>query len=134
MMIRKLLMVASAAGLVAIGLACEQAKSTVSNTATKVADKAKETAAAGKEGLARMTDEMMAKSKETFLKPIEEMLPKVDEKIKALTGDGKTKAADSLAAVKKLIDEFKAAPTDKFEGLMKGITDKVAELKKMVGL
>jgi ABC-type transporter MlaC component len=129
MMIRKLLMVASAAGLVAIGLACEQAKSTVSNTATKVADKAKETAAAGKEGLARM-----AKSKETFLKPIEEMLPKVDEKIKALTGDGKTKAADSLAAVKKLIDEFKAAPTDKFEGLMKGITEKVAELKKMVGL
>lgn len=133
-MIRKLLMVAGAAGFVTMGLGCEQAKSTVSNTATKVVDKTKEMAAQGKENLARMTDEAMAKSKETFLKPIEELLPKIDEKIKGLTGDGKTKATDSLAAVKKLIEEFKAAPTDKFQSLMQGITDKVAELKKTVGL
>jgi hypothetical protein len=65
---------------------------------------------------------------------MEDLYPKIEEKIKGLTGDANSKAAAAFAAVKKLIEEFKASPADKYKDLMGGITSKFDELKKMVGL
>jgi hypothetical protein len=147
-MIRQLLVGTAAAALLTLGVGCEQAKSTTSSTVKKAgegvdkakdavkdgADKAKDAAkdAAGKAG--DMAKDAMDKAKATFLEPIEKMFPDVDKKIATLTGDGKTKATDLLASLKKLIEDFKAAPADKFKDMMSGITEKVAELKKAVGM
>jgi dsDNA-specific endonuclease/ATPase MutS2 len=147
-MIRQLLAGTAAAALLTLGVGCEQAASTTTKATDKAkdvakdatdkakdaADKAKDAVKDGAAKATEMTKEAMEKAKATFLEPIEKMFPDVDKKIQALTGDGKTKATELLAALKKLIEDFKAAPGDKFQGLMQGITDKVAELKKAAGM
>jgi hypothetical protein len=154
-MIRKLffgLALAAGAGLT---VGCEQAKDagkdakkaatdagkTVGDKAKEGMDKAKDVVKDGadkaKEGLDKAGDAIkaeMEKAKTGFLKPMEDLYPKIEEKIKGLTGDTGTKASAAFAAVKKLIEDFKAAPADKYKELMGGLTSKFDELKKMVGL
>ena len=77
---------------------------------------------------------MMDKAKTELVKPMEDLYPKIEEKIKGLTGETSTKATAAFAAVKKLVEEFKASPADKYKELMGGLTSKFDELKKMVGL
>lgn len=67
-------------------------------------------------------------------KTVEDTLPKIEEKIKGLTGEKAKEANDSLASLKKMFDEFKAAPKEKLAELTVALTAKLAALKTMVGL
>jgi gas vesicle protein len=129
-MIRKMLMGAGLATVMAFAVGCEKAKETASTTTQKVSgamDKAKETAR-------EASDDATSMAKSMFLAPIEKMFPDVETKIKGLTGESQTKAGDILSSLKKMIEEFKTSPKDKFESLKDGIMTKVAELKKAVGM
>ena len=79
-------------------------------------------------------EEVMAKGKAEFVKPIEAMVPKIEEKIKGLSGDAKATATTKLDELAALIKEFKAAAPDKWEGMKEKLTEKLAEVKKLVGL
>jgi hypothetical protein len=79
-------------------------------------------------------EELMAKGKAEFLKPIEAMVPKIEEKIKGLSGDAKATATTKLDELTALVKDFKAAAPDKWEGMKEKLTEKLAEIKKLVGL
>jgi gas vesicle protein len=98
--------------------------------AEKAGEKIKEGAEKAKEGLA----DAGKKLQEEVLKPIMDKMPAVEEKIKGLTGEAGTKAKAAYEEVKKLVEEFKAAPGDKLADLGKKLKDKFAELAKMVGV
>ena len=98
-------------------------------------NKAKESNAdATKVAMEKAKTEMDA-AKATFLKPMEDQYPKIETNIKGLTDTTKMGAAKTaFDAFKKQVEEFKAAPVDKYKDLMPGLTTKFDELKKMVGL
>lgn len=145
-MIRKLMFGFTLAAVAGLAIGCTEAKKDeapkkVDEYANKMKDEAskrieqgKDLANKGAEGAAKAAEMAAAKAKEEVIKPIEALYPKIEEKIKALTGDGATKASAAFAAVKKLVEEFKAAPADKIKELTTGLTTKVDELKKLVGL
>src|SRR5262245_32039840 len=45
-------------------------------------------------------------ARDAVVKPIQELLPKIEDKIKGMSGDAKTKAAEKLEEVKKLLEEI----------------------------
>ena len=136
-MIRKMLMGVGLAIALAFAVGCEKAKETASTATQKTSgamEKGKEMAKEGMEKAREMTEDAAKYAKTNFLAPIEKMFPDVEAKIKGLTGESQTKATELFTSLKKLIEDFKASPKEKFESLMEGITAKVAELKKAVGL
>ncbi len=62
--------------------------------------------------------------------------PAIQTRINGLSGDAKTKAADAFDALKKLIEDAKAAVGDptKLKATMETVAAKLADLKKQVGL
>jgi hypothetical protein len=79
-------------------------------------------------------EELMAKGKADFLKPVEAMIPKIEEKIKGLSGDAKSTATTKFDELTALIKDFKSAAPDKWEGMKEKLTEKLADIKKLVGL
>jgi hypothetical protein len=73
-------------------------------------------------------------TKEHISKAIEDDLPKVEEKIKAMSGDAGKKAKEAFEAFKKQFDEFKAAPADKIREQGEKLKEAFAKLKTQVGL
>jgi vacuolar-type H+-ATPase subunit E/Vma4 len=121
-------------------------------TAEKAADQAKEAAKEAKEAAKEashsaveagksavekgkdMTKEAADKLKEGVVKPVSDFLPKAEEKLKGLSGDAATKGKEKLEAVKKLIEEFKAAPSEKLGEMKDKVIAAVKELAKTAGL
>lgn len=145
-MIRKMLFGFTVAAVAGLAIGCSETKKDeapkkageyadkMKDEAAKRLEQGKDIAAKGAEGAAKAAEMAAAKAKEEVIKPIEALYPKIEEKIKALTGDSATKATAAFAAVKKLVEEFKAAPAEKIKELTTALTTKVDELKKMVGL
>ena len=124
------------AGFVALGLlaaGCDSAK----NAATRVEERAKKEAGQA-EDLARRAKEDVKeaadKARLAVIKPVEEELPKIEEKIKALSGESATQAKEKFEEFKKHLDQFKSAAPDKWESLKDGLIKEFDELKKLVGL
>src|SRR6516165_6422649 len=123
-------------GFVALGLlaaGCDSAK----NAATRVEERAKKEASQA-EDLARRAKEDVKeaadKARLAVIKPVEEELPKIEEKIKALSGESATQAKEKFEEFKKHLDQFKSAAPDKWESLKDGLIKEFDELKKLVGL
>ncbi|MGL4423815.1 MAG: hypothetical protein ACRCZF_24385 [Gemmataceae bacterium] len=95
-----------------------------------VTDKAKEVGEKAKE----MGKEALEITREKVMKPVTEAMPKIEEKIKGLSGDAMTKAKTQYDALKKMVEEFKAAPGEKLGEIGEKITTALAELKKSLGL
>src|SRR5262245_59403137 len=74
------------------------------------------------------------KAKEAVVKPMQDLLPKIEDKIKGMSGDVKTKASEKLEEVKKLLEEAKTAAPDKWETLKSKLATAFDELKKLVGV
>src|SRR5215475_10560139 len=100
--------------LVSLALGCD-------STATK---KVEEKSKAGVEAVKSATKEGVKEvkeaaagavdmAKEAVVKPMQDLLPKVEDKIKSMSGDAKTKASEKLEEVKKLLEEAKTAAPDK---------------------
>ena len=107
--------------------AAQKGMAAAGDKAKEMGDKAKEMADKGKE----MAADAAAKLKETVLKPVTEAMPKIEEKIKGMTGDAAVKAKDAYEALKKLVSDFTANPSDE---LGKKLTAAFDAVKKMVGL
>jgi hypothetical protein len=145
-MIRKMMFGFTVAAMAGLTIGCTEAKKDdapkktgeyvdrMKDEANKRGEQIKEGVAKGAEGAAKAAEMAAEKAKEEVIKPIEALYPKIEEKIKALTGDAGTKATAAFEALKKLVTEFKAAPADKIKELTTGLTTKVDELKKLVGL
>jgi hypothetical protein len=123
-------------GFVALGLlaaGCDSAK----NAATRVEERAKKEASQA-EGLAKRAKEDVKeaadKARLAVIKPVEEELPKIEEKIKALSGESATKAKEKFEGFKRRLEQFKSAPPDQWEALKDGLMKEFDELKKLVGL
>lgn len=110
--------------------AAKDAKDAASEAGKSAAEAGKSAVDKGKE----MAKEAADKLREGVVKPAADFLPKVEEKLKAMTGDTATKAKEKLEAVKKLIEEFKAAPSEKLGELKDKVIAAVKELAGMVGL
>lgn len=130
---RKLLL---ASGLAAVGVfavGCD--------TATSGAKKAEDTAKGAAKGAQVAADKAKDAAavagdaaKETVVKPVEGMYEKVEEKLKAMSGDTLTKAKEQFEAVKRLVTEFKASPAEGMAAIKDKLMTAVTELKKLVGL
>jgi hypothetical protein len=114
--------------------AAQDAAKSSAEAAAKAAEAAKESAKAAADKAGETAKAAMDKAKTDLIKPMEEYYPKIEEKIKGLTGDANTKAAAAFTALKRHVEEFKAAPADKYKELMGALTSKFEQLKKMVGL
>lgn len=110
--------------------AVKDAKDAASAAGKSAVDAGKSAVDKGKE----MAKEAADKLREGVIKPAADFLPKVEEKLKAMTGDTATKAKEKLEAVKKLIEEFKAAPSEKLGELKDKVLAAIKELAGMVGL
>src|SRR5262245_12655044 len=95
-------------------------------------DKLKEGAAGAGDRASELAKEAAAKAKEGVVKPVTDMYPKIEEKIKAMSGDAAKTAGTKFEELKKLVEEFKTS--DKWESLKDGLMAKFDELKKLVGL
>ena len=122
-------------------LCCALAMGCDSTTAKKVEEKSKEgvqaVKSATKEGVKEVKEAAaggLDMAKEAVVKPIQELLPKIEDKIKSMSGDAKTKAAEKLDEVKKLLEEAKAAAPAKWEALKSKLATAFDELKKLVGM
>jgi hypothetical protein len=109
-----------------------------STAAKKVEEKSKEgvqaVKSATKEGVKEAAAGGLDMAKESVVKPIQELLPKIEDKIKSMSGDAKTNAAEKLEEVKKLLEEVKAAAPAKWEALKSKLATAFDELKKLVGM
>jgi vacuolar-type H+-ATPase subunit E/Vma4 len=103
--------------------ALDEAKAAAGDAAQGAADKGKE-----------MAKEAADKLRDAVVKPAADFLPKAEEKIKALTGDALAKAKAKYDDLKKLVDEFKAAPAEKVGELKDKVIAAVKELAGLVGL
>ncbi len=74
------------------------------------------------------------KLKDETVKPIEEAMPKIQDKIKSMAGDAQVSAQSAFDGLKKLVEEFKASPSDKMKDLVKPLMEKFEALKKSVGM
>ncbi len=90
-------------------------------------DEVKEADKVAKEKAAKET-------KAAFVKPFTDELPKIEEKIKTLTGITATSAKEKFDAVKKLLDEYNAAPADKLKDLGEKLKTAFEDLKKTAGV
>jgi hypothetical protein len=122
-------------------VSCVLAVGCDSTAAKKVEEKSKEGAqavkSATKEGVKEVKEaasDAVAKAKDAVVKPMQDLLPKIEDKIKGLSGDAKTKASEKLEEVKKLLEEAKTAAPDKWEALKSKLAAAFDELKKMVGI
>ena len=122
-------------GVLAAG--CDTAK----NAATRVEEEAKQEASQAKDLAKRAKEEAKEDVKEAadkarlaVIKPVEEELPKIEEKIKALSGESATKAKEKFEGFKRRLEQFKSAPPDQWEALKDGLMKEFDELKKLVGL
>ena len=109
---------------------CDEVKKSTSQQAQNVSkhageslDKAKETA-----------EKAMKEGKEAVVKPIMDSLPKIEEKIKAMTGDKLKEATAKFDDFKKSLDDFKSADASKWAGMKEELIKKFEDLKKYVGL
>jgi len=116
---------------------CDEVKKSTSAGAQNVSkhageslDKAKETADKAKE----TAEKAMKEGKEAVLKPIMDSLPKIEEKIKAMTGDKLKDATAKFDDFKKALDDFKSADASKWAGMKEELMKKFEDLKKYVGL
>ena len=107
----------------------------------KKAEEAKKKAEDAKKGMDKKAEEAKKEvekkaeeGKLAFLKPITDAFPEIEKKIQALSGEKKTEATTAFEGLKRLIEEFKKASPEKWEGLKQGVTAKFNELKKMLGL
>lgn len=138
--------------LAAVGTLCLAVGCDASPGVKKVEEKAKSGASAvkeaTKEGVSRVKEAtkegveevkkaaevVEEKARVAVIQPIQDYLPKLQEKISGLSGDAKTKAAEKLEQLKKLLEEAKTAAPEKWESLKASLAETFAELKKMVGL
>jgi hypothetical protein len=88
---------------------------------------------AGKEVKEAATDAAQM-ARDNAVKGIQDLLPKIQEKIRSLSGDAKTKATEKLEEVKKLLEDAKTAAPGKWESTKTQLTKAIDELKKMVGM
>jgi phage-related protein len=110
--------------------ALDEAKAAAGDAAKSAGDAAQGAADKGKE----MAKEAADKLRDAVVKPAADFLPKAEEKIKALTGDALAKAKAKYDDLKKLVDEFKAAPAEKVGELKDKVIAAVKELAGLVGL
>jgi len=82
----------------------------------------------------KVAKEKATKEKAAVVTPITEALPKIEEKIKTLTGIAATNAKEKFDAVRKLVDEYNAAPAEKTKDLGEKLKTAFEELKKLVGV
>jgi hypothetical protein len=122
-------------------LCCSLATGCDSTAAKKVEEKSKEgvqaVKSATKEGVKEVKEAAAGavdKAKEAVVKPMQELLPKIEDKIKSMSGDAKTKATEKLEEVKKLLEEAKTAAPDKWETLKSKLATALDDLKKLVGM
>ncbi len=114
---------ACAAAFFVVG--CDKATSTANSSALN---------ASNVEQMAKRGADAAAATASDIKKSVEESIPKIEDKIKALTGEKAKQAGDAFTALKKMFDEFKAAPADKTKELLAPLIAKFTEVKTMVGL
>jgi hypothetical protein len=110
--------------------AAKDVKEGAKEAAKEVKEGAKEVAQEAKEGAKKAADA----AKLAVLKPVEDALPKIEEKIKALSGESATKAKQKFEEFKKLLEQFKSAAPEKWESLKDGLMKSFDDLKKLVGM
>ena len=124
-MIRKFVLGLGACAVAFLAVGCDKAASSASSTAQN---------ASNMEQMAKRGADAAGAVGTDIKKNVEESIPKIEEKIKALTGEKAKQAGDAFTALKKMFEEFKAAPADKTKELLAPLVAKLAELKTMVGL
>ena len=124
-MFRKFVLGLGACAVAFLAVGCDKAASTVNSSAQN---------ASNVEQMAKRGADAAATAGGDIKKNVEEALPKIEEKIKTLTGEKAKQASDAFTALKKMFDEFKAAPADKTKELLAPLVAKFTELKTMVGL
>ncbi len=124
-MIRKFVLGLGACAVAFLAVGCDKATSTA-NSSTQNASNMEQMAKRGADAAAATGGDIK--------KNVEEYIPKIEEKIKTLTGDKAKQAGDAFTALKKMFDEFKAAPADKAKELLAPLVAKFTEVKTMVGL
>ena len=132
-MVRKFAFAIALATVAGLTIGCDAAS-------TKKADPTKAVAVAVEKGKDAVADAKVAADKvaETVkadtLKPIMEKMDAIKAAAAKLTGDAGMKATTGVADLGKMVDAFKAAPLDKIKDLAKPLSDKFAEVMKMVGM
>ena len=140
-MVRKLVVALGvlACGVLAIGCdstssAAKKAGNAASGAASQAADAAKDAAKDAKEAASDAASKAADAAKTAIIEPIKAMMPKIEEKLKGLSGETLTKAKEKYDALKKLVEEFTAAPGDKTRDLGEKLKAAFEELKKLIGL
>jgi vacuolar-type H+-ATPase subunit H len=110
----------------------EDAKKTVQDAGKDAKKTVEEAGKDAKKSVQDAGKEAADKAKELVLKPINDALPKIEEKLKGLKGEALTNGDAKLAALKKMIDEYKAS--DGTGDLKEKLVKAFEELKKLAGV
>jgi len=131
-MLRRLAVAMGVAAACGLAAGCGGSSGSIGSPPGGTLDKMKDAVAAGEAKAKEAAEGAAAAAKETVVKPIVDAYPKIEEKIKAMSGDAAKAAGEKFEALKNLVHEFKTA--EKWEDIKDKLVKAFEDLKKAVGL